>query len=373
MIDLDDYDAILSALYSSVADAGQLRDVARRLAKLLPGGSGVTIRRVNKFDFSQPSMIIEGLDPEYIHSFETYWGERNIFKDLVVSLKPLEIASAPTHMDLSYIEKTEFYHEFMKPQDLSPASSRGVIIGGDSTFNIVLTLDVAGPVSDQLHLGTIDLLRRLTPHLVRVLNLATDAWTEGLKTSLATIPTAALILSRERKVMHLNAAAQNLLPETSLFVDRAGILRGRTPYADSIVETVAGQVARRVLPVQTVKLSDFGPLGHLYLTVAPVQHENVADLLINRHAEAAAILYIATDHTRMRTVLPRLMSVFGLTREEAVVAYGIHSGTPMERVAVVAGLSLYETMLIVERVKERLDARRYADVVRKVGRLTGSV
>ncbi len=72
-------------------------------------------------------------------------------------------------------------------------------------------------------------------------------------------------------------------------------------------------------------------------------------------------------------IVPRLRAAYDLTEEEALMAFFLYSGNKLTEIVSVTGTPLYDAQLTVDRLMRKMDARRYADVVRRVAHFTGAV
>ncbi|RAH96982.1 hypothetical protein DLJ53_30360 [Acuticoccus sediminis] len=272
------------------------------------------------------------------------------------------------------IERTEFFTDWKRPQGFG-VGGIAVNVARSSRHILCASVELSDR-QEELYAGSLSLLlERLVPHLKTLAELNGQSWSRGIHATVDTMQTGVLVLSHLGQVLHMNSAADRLLSATSLSIDAKGTLRGRTPEAEGIVDAAIGEVVAGRVAARTVRLRDLGYLGDISLTVSGIPEVAGRPPLwsLSPLSSPAAVVYLAADHERARTIVPRVMAAYGLSEDEAFMAFFIYCGTKLDQIAKVTGQSAYDAQVTIDRVMKKMDAPRYADVVRRVARFAAAV
>lgn len=368
------YDELIALLFASVVDESQLQYFAERLSASAPEPMGVALRRIDFGEKSERIVGGAGFEASFLESFHAYYASRNVFHETLKHLPLNTVGVARELLDIPYTERSEFYADWYRPQGFG-LSSAVISVARDPRHMLALSVEVPDASEPMMADRLPRLLVRLGPHLSRLAALSESNRRRVAAVTLDTMPTGAMLIGHDGRVLHANASAERLMAETSLFVDRNGMLRGSTPYAEGVVGTLLAEVARGGRISSTARLADFGQMGAIYLSAAHLPESVASSSLwrLSGRDEPAAIVYIATDHDEAKVVVPRLMAAFGLDEMEALLAFGLYASMPLEQTARLAGLSPFAARLMIERVMQKMDARRYSDVIRRVSKFTASI
>ena len=365
---------LVGQLYRSVVDHDAIDGFTAMLQAAIPGGAGVLIRRIDRHAVREDPLSMAGFDPDFLGRFDASMPGMELFRDALYRL-PINVpATTRTHMDVDRLKKTIVYNEWLAPQGYG-LGSIGINIANTDRYVLTLSVDLTEEGLAAVHPQMSVLLQRLAPHLREVASLSGRAWAQGTSAAVDSMAHGAILVSSERRVIHVNAAAERLLRETSVFIDRHGRLRGLTPYAQGVVEDAVGAVASGREPSRTMRLADFGPLGDLLLTVAhlPPDLDGPRMRFVAPETVPSAIIYLATDHDRAAAAVPRIQTAYALSEIEAFFAFSLYCGMKLEQSAALTGIGVYEARLQIDRVMKKMDAGRYADVVRMVAKVMPSV
>jgi len=195
---------------------------------------------------------------------------------------------------------------------------------------------------------------------------ATGDWAAGARAIVESLPSAALIVDGDGRVFACNAAAAVIIAESTLFIDVFGRLRTGIPALQRrLGALLAGSGPRRGV----LRIVDYGAGGDILLTVSPIACDGAQNGPMGR----LALLCLACETTCGSVLVKVLCDVYGLTRDEALVAVAIYHGQRTTDFALCHGLDVLSACALREAVMLRLGAHRAADVARRVAMVSHMV
>jgi DNA-binding CsgD family transcriptional regulator len=216
---------------------------------------------------------------------------------------------------------------------------------GDDTFWCASV-----PAASRLGMGTVSLhrgkrqggfdaemIQKLDHHardLARMLRLrahlaSQKQKTDGLEQVLDYQVQAAIVVDHQRRLLHVNAAAEELLRDSRAFRAHAGRLESCNGEASQIRAAIAKACDPRSPGASAIAIE--GHPGRLIVTVVPVQ---------TGPGVRAALLLIQDMQPHDSSLSVRLQRLFGLTPAEAAVAQQLGEGLSLAEIAEVRGVAV---------------------------------
>ena len=263
---------------------------------------------------------------------------------------------------------TEFYNDFLLRQDVHTALRVNLLAEPDCTAVISVG---RSPRRGEWEQEQVDLARRLAPHLHRAAEinlrlgearLREASWAEAVET----LSHGVMIVSGEGKVLFLNGSAKAILG------DADGI--GSDGTGLRAADRQDSAALRRLIATAATVVTDFAATGGMLALQRPSGRRPLAVLVAPLHVgpgwpvnrQSAAIVFVA-DPERTPIVPERyLKHLYNLTPAEAAVAARILRGEGLQAVADDLRVSLETVRTHRQRVFEKTQTRRQAELVRLI-------
>ncbi|CDZ30773.1 DNA-binding protein with HTH domain [Neorhizobium galegae bv. officinalis] len=301
-----------------------------------PGGRG---------SFLIPGRMREDLNTLYLQEYA-----QNPYARAYEKIKPGNVVLGNTMIDLAAIQKSSFYTDICKPQNIHnqlfmPHTSlheRGGIGG------VALFLSQRQDEHAELALNR---LTELAPHLERAIDLSLhitriDHGPDLAQRLINAMPDAAVLIGSRGEVILLNAAAETLLKQAdgiSISRSERSLLRAQVAETASRMTTSIRQALMVANGAATpfdgafpiVRPSGLPP----YLaTITPLAPTSSA-IWDATDSQARILLQIVDPETKTRLQARRLQTMFDLTDAETRVAALIGSGMNLHDIAKALGVS----------------------------------
>jgi DNA-binding CsgD family transcriptional regulator len=270
-------------------------------------------------------------------------------------------------MDTADVTKTEFYNDWVRPQGFHATLACYVLKEG-ATSGVVSVARRAG--KGEFERGEVEAFTHtIAPHLRRAAQMQVrlmraELHRAGSAEAMDRLADAIILLGADGRVLHANRAAQELLRAgNGLQLGRDGLLAAHNGDAAALRRLVADAVdnngamsgADGVLAIRRP-----APLPPLTMVVAPIR----AELAWPGLAQPRCAVFV-TDPTRLpQPDLAALRKLYGLSRAEAAVALAVCRGQGLAAASAALGIHLSTTRTHLQRVFEKTDTRRQAELAR---------
>lgn len=321
--------------------------------------------------------LISRIDPDMLDLYVQHFADRN----------PLHLVNDPQRylqgwapriltdedwMPKSELMATEYYNDFLRPQDIHSCvmvrlARRGAEI---AAINIGRS-----PKRGPFEAADLDLARTLHPHLIRAFELGQKLAHDRQRalasdTIFGASPHGLFVLDRDGVVRHLNPAAGGMVGQGKSLRIVGGRLVAAEPNAARKLHALIGRAASREGQVRTggsMPLDTAGRAQPLSVMVAPLPASTVALL-----GDGPSVIVCVTDtDAEVRLPAQRLRDLFGLTLAEARTALAIFEGQTLKEAAETLGLSRFTVQNHLARVFEKTGANRQSALVRLMMRVVG--
>jgi DNA-binding CsgD family transcriptional regulator len=367
---------LLDLIYGAAVDPGLWITVMETIADRM-GGNTAWFSQVSMAD-GNGSGIIARIDPVMPQRYVDYYAALNPFavkarpREAIANFKP-KITTDRDDFPDDGLERTEFFNDFMRPQDIRSVLMIDVAAKGleVATVNIHRNGRTDPFGEDQLRIAA-----ELHPHLIRAFRLG-GAFAD-LK-SLADDTAAALdragqgmfILDPAGRLKHVNLLGERMLAQKNGLTVVGGRLSAvRVDAAQTLRALVAAAAqpdagGRRGGSMAIQRTANGASLS---ITVAPLNAGSLSVFTVS-----PSVLVCVTDlYGELNLAGDRLREAFRLTAAQARVASLLLDGARPKAMAEALGLSVHTVRTHLASVYEKTETAGQADLSRLLMRLTGS-
>jgi DNA-binding CsgD family transcriptional regulator len=280
-----------------------------------------------------------GQDPAIADAYSTHYAALNPWTaGGAAMMQPGRILVGELVISLSALRRTEFYADFLRPQDLAHTLSAVVARDAENVaFVTVLRSSRHGAYAADEQA----LLARLVPHLRRAFEIhrrlgAMRRRDEALSDTVDRLPWAVMVLDRRRRVVFANAASRR--------IDRATMMRvlARARAGGGVVARESGR-----------------PLG---VSVAPL----VADDPLVPGGGEMQLVFVVDPDARQSSPLAWLREAYALTAAEARLCMALAGGASLEDVANSTSVAIGTLRTHLKHALAKTGTRRQSELVRVV-------
>lgn len=340
--------ALINLVYEAACEPDRWPDFLRAFARAVEGrGTLIYTHNFETMDASTGSggsfpNAVADFDPSFLSTIE-YYNHVNVWAQNEVLLEPGRPVTGSMLYPERQLPKTEFYHDWLRPQDYFHAI--GGIVMRDGPWAMKFS-SLRSRAAGDFNSEEIRLYQTLLPHLARAASIQRRfTFLQSLSNSslavLDTVPAAVMLLDASARALHSNAAANTELRRADPF--RLGpsgeiCVRG----ASRAQAAVRSAIGAALDPARSVREN--------LPTVAQVSRRNGERLSVQalplprgprsapgtvvRHRLASCALVVHSAASRIPTVgLQLLRHVYGLTPAEVQVAIAMAEGETLKQYA----------------------------------------
>jgi DNA-binding CsgD family transcriptional regulator/PAS domain-containing protein len=311
----------------------------------------------------------QGFDPFWQQRYAEHYAGLNIWLERGgdVLRHPGSIMTSEQVMSDSELVKTEFYNDFLRPQQ--HFYSFGASITREESVISGITA-LRSKSAGGFAAAEIDLLRELMPHLQTALRLhhrisGLALRLEHTSAALDQLGQGLLITDSVGRIVFMNRPAESILRTGDGLMLAADGLRARRPDDTARLRTlIAGAAAiitgNSLHPGGGLSIPRSGGKGPLTLQVAPLQ---VAPLASSGQ-RAAAVVFIRAPEYQTVSGSSVLQDLLDLTPAEARLTSALVSGKTIRQFAEEAEVTLNTARTHLKSVFSKTGVSRQADLVR---------
>ena len=364
MVSSAEFSSLVGEIYDAVADPERWSLFLRHLRAMLLGGVAalfVQDMRSNEVDL----VLSEGQDAAATAAYEQHYAKVNLWLHASQHLPAGVIVRTHELIDRRAFEKSEFYNDWLAPQDLYFGLGAAVVRSADvQTSFTALRSKGMGPFTG----AETELFQHLASHVERAIAIhrrlssitRRQRVTQG---ALEDLPLGFLLLDRGRRIVFANRRAAAMLEEADGILSIGGRLR------------VAGVQAMARLSALVVGASAPGPAGaepsgggmsltgrsgrFLSLLVCPyMSFEANLDLM-----RPSAIVFVCEQQRADRVIPAFLVQLYRLTPAEARLAAALTNGETLAAYAERAGITLETARSYLKAVFTKTGTQRQSQLV----------
>ena len=365
----DEVTSLLDGIYAAAVEPLLWPATLERFADAL-GGSGVWLSRLNVANGSGSGLITR-IDPTMSQIYLDHFAAINPFsnaRDPAIYLRnwTADVRLQDYWLPRDELLKTEFYNDFLRPQDVHSSLLVQLTVEGQETVVINVNRTHAAGGFGQKHVA---FAKKLRPHFARAFALSrkfagVDAKQEEMRRLLDTVNYAVFIIDSGGRIEHANVAAQQV-DECRLGLR---VSRGRLEAIDPVVARQLGQVVdAATAPAGTPRTGGTLALDRTgaSLSVTPIG-TGISDVFAGG-PRAIVVLNAArtADHP-----VDRLKARYCLTNAEARVALAIVGGLSPREAAEAFGLSFHTVRNQLQRLYSKTETRRQSELALLLARMS---
>ena len=332
-------DELLDLIYDAAADHRLWVPALEKIAKLTNSVSGVLLCQ----SIRDRSIFFEhhtNTSEECLRVLK----ERHVFNPWTVHMSTHHpvgvVVPSDAILPLSNLQRTAFFDEVMRPQELGHSAMIGLAQKPD--FGVGFSLNRGprqGPYGDQ----ELRFLEKLIPHMRRSVRLGVrmDAYKALQRAEWQTLESLAvgvILLDRKARVLFANSAARSLGGEHGpLRLRQSKVAHISPSHSRRLDDVVQSALQGTPMAAIAVPRADGGsPLTILASSVRAQDVDRFADASLKG---AAVLLFIIDAANKAGIPASVLMDAYGLTPAEAKVALAISSGLSIPETAKALRLS----------------------------------
>jgi DNA-binding CsgD family transcriptional regulator len=264
-------------------------------------------------------------------------------------------------IELSKLRKTGFYHDVLRPQNITHNAMMALAAKRDfrAAFNLC-----RGALQGQFKPEEQRLLEWLSPHLRRsvALGFRIDgylAMQQAAFSILEHLADGVIVLDRRAQVLFANAAARRLEAEGALRL-RQPITISSPLHSQRLAELLRAALLGAPGGTMSVPRNSDGHL--LTLVVSSIRSKDIGRLSDAGYKDAAVLLFVIDPVNRRSIPVSQIMDAYGLTPAEARVALAASSGNTVIETAQLLKLSPNTIKTHLRRVFAKTATGRQAEL-----------
>lgn len=334
------------------------------------GGHGATLARLSMLDGSG-NAILARADPATLATYAAHFETRNV---LTVVEDPAAyragrtsgVATDDAALPRDEFLRSEFYNDFLKPQDIYSA----LWIRLELAEREVCTITFGRPERrGRFNAADLAAARALQPHLVRAYKMGRNlSEARELGAAIDQARHAVFVLDRMGNVRHTNIAATALLGPTKALTLAAGRLTATHVTTNGeLQKLVAAGLSGQ--PRTGGALAIPAPAGRLPLALRTAPMPPGGEPIFG--TGGGLLVTVADLDRQLQTPVDELRLLFGLTSAETRIAGAIFDGLSLPEAAEAFGLSSHTVRFQLARVFDKTGVTRQAELVKLMMRLAG--
>jgi DNA-binding CsgD family transcriptional regulator/PAS domain-containing protein len=361
---------LVGRIYDAVADGELWHAFLQDFADAVHG----TTTAILFYDWSVPGARVDAAirwDPEFSRRYRDYYNTVNPWiKSWKANLNlagPDSITASEQLVELSVLEKTEFYNDYLLPQNtvhqmacmITKAENTG------SAFACMRQRET-GPFGR----AEIELLRALFPHLQRGMQFykrmaSLEGQYRASLDALNRLPMGVVLIDEQGRVLEKNRAADRILGQNDGLTIEKGRLLASSSLQNKELYSLTTSAALTGQRKGTASGGSLGinrpsgrrPFGLIVMPVSP--HAAPAD-----SRRPAAIVFMNDPEAKLHVGPEFLGQVYDLTRAESRLAELLIQGESLVHAAVRLGVSHNTARTHLQRIYEKTGTGHQGELVR---------
>jgi DNA-binding CsgD family transcriptional regulator len=363
---LDEYSQLVSSIYDAAFDFERWPIVLERVADALGGNAGSLAK--HDLTTGDGAVILTRTDPIFARLYAEHYVHVNVLFGRVGRVPTGTCMSDRDVMSKDEFFRTEFYNDFLRPQEVHSFLSAFILAEKDcvATFNISRC-----PRGGEWEREHLDLMRSIAPHLHRAVQINLQLGearfeAESSAEVLNNLACGVVIVSGDAKVLFVNHAAKAIVATADgISITLAGLRAAERQQSSALRKLIAAAATGGTEPKAAGGvLSLSRPSGRRPLAVLVAPLHVAAGWFVN--GQPHAIVFVV-DPDRAPIVPEKyLQRLYDLTPAEAAVAVRILRGEGLQAVADSLRVSLPTVRTLRQRVFGKTETRRQAELVRVI-------
>ena len=368
---------LIETIYLCGSGAADWQSFLDQFGALFPALKCAMVGYDNSFSNAEV-FYTSNFDPAYIDAYREHYYKLNPWQNLVLNAPSApSVAWGHDAVPLVDLQKTEFYSDWVKPQDDVATGFTTMLVREPDRF-INLTFNV-NPTHIEEAQSAAQAFTLIGPHLRRAFELHRQLMgarflESGYQSLLHKLPSTVFIVEASGKLKFSNAKGEQLLSEGRVVKSNSS---GQLCFTNAHDHLVVTESIRRTA---TRKIPDGRELIPLRATAACRYLAFVTPLATQRRSPVSrgetfllpeppiAVFVIDLDEAPKAKV-ETIAAAFNLTPAEARLAFAVLNHTPLKQYAAKTGISFHTARAQMRALLEKTDTHRQADFVHKLANL----
>ena len=218
-VTVEQYDDLLTQIYEAGQNPAAWNRVLHGIEAMTPG----VVLNIQGYDRKTRDNFYcntVNIAPERLVSYAKYYGQQSVWSQSMLSAPVSRVLSDEALYPREELLKTEYYNDWVKPQD-NIMYGWGAVLMRDSGTLFSVAVNIPEKQVDEYYEFHHQLLERICPHIQRALQFQLFSEQAGLRSSryeqsLDHIAQAIVLLDKSGRVCLANAAARNLFDQKIL-------------------------------------------------------------------------------------------------------------------------------------------------------------
>lgn len=368
----DPEEDLIQQIYAAAYDPNQWVQVMEALSEAVGGLRGC-LTRIDLETGAGVEAILMRSDPKWVDAYAQHFGAVNVFKLTNGQHDPAAADTKPIATDEDCLSRedyarSEYYNDFMRPQDVD----RSLFIRLGRVGSVASTINIGRRTGQAFEQADLDFAARLQPHMVRAYEISRRIERPlGLMKSLSEALQASshplFLVDRDGSLLFANGRAEALLRGPCALTVMNGRLTPRNADAARRFEQLVALAANRDAARRGGSMSVPGIDGCSTLALRtaplPLDHGDV-------YRASAPVLVSVTDlEAPLAAPDGELQDLFGLTAAEVRLAAAMFEGLTLAEAAERFGLSVNTVRFQLARIFDKTGVSRQAELVKLMMRL----
>lgn len=316
---------------------------------------------------------------EHLAAYVEHYCQTNLFIPVLLNAPLMKAQPSEKWVPKEDLVRTEFYNDFLRPQEDIGTGGGGVLFNDDGRL-LILSGQVRFPEEEKAR-QLIDTINLIAPHVRRAFEIhrmlqGQRVMDAHYREALDKVTNAVFLIDRQGRISHHNRAADELLRQGDVFyLDPWRTLRSFDPTADSaLAATLSAIRANRYDHLSSaIPLSAKDRERTFAATLAPFRpKEEVPGIFGDFVADSVpiAILTVVDPAARCDSAQQALTALYHLTPAELALVDGLSAGKDLKTYAEARSVSLHTVRSQLKSVFAKTDTHKQSEIVALVGRLS---
>jgi DNA-binding CsgD family transcriptional regulator len=363
VVSTQQFSELIGSIYDTGLDFTRWPATLDRLADAF-GGSATALGRQDAVTQSG-DVILARSEPVFTRRYSEYYASRNIIYQHARNLPAGTILTERMVMPKEQFLKSEFYNDFLRPQDVH--SSLTIYLLRDRRWSIRIGIGLPRK-HDEWTKAQLDFCRMLAPHLQRAVQInlklgETCVRESGAADALDRLPVGVFLVDSEARPLLVNRMGEQMIADADgLQIDSVGLQAAtaeQTKALRTLIAAAAG-MPDHCSSGGAISLRRPSARRNLTVLIAPIKCE----LPWLPGPRPAAAVFVSDPEREPFVPAHHLQQMYGLTPAEAAVAVALARGEGVQSVADELRIALPTVRTHLQHVFEKTDTRRQAELVR---------
>jgi len=365
-----DLSGVLGLLYESPLHDDLWKPVLRRLCEITQSRIGFFVTGENHTGVAVRAQSADHPDDTALaDQYNEKYKDRDPFRQPILQSGRTGVVDCEELLPNAGLLRTELYRDQLQPRGLRYATFVVTAASADRMEALSLWRTTGqGP----FHEETRRLLELLYPHIQKSMELrhvlrTTQQRLAGVEAMLDASPTATFLVTSRGRLMHRNAAADNLLVEgDAMSLESGTLVTASTKCRDALRALLQNTGERAGKPIAapggktTITIQTKSGNQPLYLLAVPLAPAE-------RRRSGADIMLLISDPGCPITVPHEILqSIYGLTPALADVANGLLKGYSLDYIARLRHVSIGTVRQQLKSILSKTGTVRQSDLVRQL-------